>query len=221
MPPDTFKTDGRVSALVGHRIVVADDEQHVLAAMSQLLESAGHVVVGRALSGEEAVWLNQTLSPDIVILDVQMPGMDGLEAAQRMMAACPVPIVICSAHYDDDLMNKAANVGVYAYVVKPCRLADLLPAVNVAVSRFEDAKLLKGEVDTLRENLTTRKLVEQAKGIVMRTRNLSEDEAHRFLQQESQRQSKPLADLAKAIILAEKSFSPKIYGGKTALAAPL
>ena len=140
----------------GHKIVVVDDEEHILLTLSQLLESAGHTVVGKATSGKDAVNLNEALNPDVVLLDMQMPGMDGLEAARQMMSNQPVPIVICSAYYDDELVKAASDVGVYAYVVKPCRLADLLPAINVAVSRFEDSKNLKGEVDILREALENR-----------------------------------------------------------------
>lgn len=191
----------------GHRIIIADDEPQVLSTLAQLLESAGQVVVGKASSGEEAVWLNQTQDADVVIMDLKMPGMDGLEAAERIMATRPVPVVICTAHCDDCAVDAAASLGVYAYVVKPCRLADLLPTISVAISRFHDAKLLKNEVESLGEALESRKLVEQAKGIVMRTRRVTEEEAHRFLQRESQRQSKPLSDLAKAIILAEKTFA--------------
>lgn len=194
----------------GRRIIVADDEPQVLSTISQLLESAGHSVVGRASTGEEAIWLSQTLDPDVVFLDVKMPGIDGLEATRRIMSSCPVPIVMCTAYCDDELMSQAAGVGVYAYVVKPCRLADLLPAMNVAVSRFEESKLLRGEVAALKETLTARKWIEQAKGIIMRTRHISEEEAHSFLQRESQRQSKPLPELAQAIVLVEKTLSPRI-----------
>lgn len=196
--------------MAGNRIIVADDEPHVLSALAQLLQSAGHTVIGKTTNGEEAVCLSQMLDPDIVLLDVQMPGIDGLEAAKRIMSSKPVPIVICTAYYDEDLIGSAIDAGVYAYVVKPCRLADLLPAMNVAISRFRDAKALRGEVDTLKETLSARKLIEQAKGIVMRTRHLSEEEAHRFMQQESQRQSKPLSDLAQAIIIAEKALLSKL-----------
>lgn len=198
--------------MTGHRIVVADDDSHVLATLSQLVELAGHTVVGKASTGEEAIWLNQSLSPDVVILDLQMPGMSGIDAATRMMATHPVAIVVCTAYFDTEVINSAINAGAYAYLVKPCRMADLAPAINVAVSRFEESKLLKGEVNTLKDDLDSRKYIEQAKGIVMKTRQLSEDDAHRFLQAESQRQSKPISELAKAIILAQKAFSPTIYG---------
>lgn len=195
----------------GHRIIIADDEPQVLSTLAQLLESAGQTIVGKAATGEEAVWLNQTRDADVVLLDLKMPGMDGLEAAQRIMSTRPVPLVICTAYCDDETVDSAANLGVYAYIVKPCRLADLLPTISMAISRFLDVKLLKNEVESLEEALENRKLMEQAKGIVMRTRCVSEEEAHRFLQRESQRQSKPLPDLAKAIILAEKTFAATVF----------
>ena len=194
----------------GHRIIIADDEPQVLSTLAQLLESAGQTIVGKAATGEEAVWLNQTRDADVVLLDLKMPGMDGLEAAQRIMSTRPVPLVICTAYCDDETVDSAANLGVYAYIVKPCRLADLLPTISMAISRFLDVKLLKNEVESLEEALENRKLMEQAKGIVMRTRCVSEEDAHRFLQRESQRQSKPLPDLAKAIILAEKTFAATV-----------
>jgi len=195
----------------GHRIIIADDEPQVLSTLSQLLESAGQTVVGKASNGEEAVWMNQTLDADVVLLDLKMPGMDGLEAAQRIMSTRPVPVVVCTAYYDDIAVSSAANLGVYAYIVKPCRLADLLPTISMAISRFHDVRLLKNEVELLEEALESRKLLEQAKGIVMRSRQVSEEDAHRFLQRESQRQSKPLPELAKAIILAEKTLASTVH----------
>jgi len=203
--------------MVERKVVVVDDEPHVLSTLAQLLESAGHTVVGKAATGEEGVCLNEALKPDVVLLDLQMPGMGGIQAANCMMSSRPVPIVICTAYYDDELVNAAAGVEVYAYVVKPCRLPDLVPAINMAVSRFEDARLLRGEVDALKNALAARKWIEQAKGILMRTRHLAEDEAHKFLQQESQRQSRPLSELAKAIVLAEEALLSGVHcNGKVA-----
>ena len=198
--------------MTGHTVLLADDDVQVANVVSKLLESAGHTVVGKAANGNDAVWLNQTLCPDVAIVDLQMPVTDGLQASKKMMETRPVPIVICTAFYDDKLINKASNNGVYAYVVKPCRLADILPAINVAISRFEETRLLKSELDSMREALEARKWIEQAKGIVMRTRQLQEADAHRFLQQQSQRQSKPLHEIAKAIVVAEDALSPKLYG---------
>jgi len=198
--------------VVGHTVVIADDDSDVVSAMSQLLETAGDTVVGRAVNGEEAMWLCQSLRPDVLLLDIQMPGVNGLEAAKRIMAFSPVPIVICSAYYNDKLINAAGKIGVCAYVIKPCRLEQLLSAINLAISHFHENNTLKGEVDALRETLENRKLIEQAKGIIMETRGISEDAAHMFLQQESQRQSRSLPELAKAIALAYKSLSPRVYG---------
>lgn len=200
--------------MTGHRIIVADDEPHILSSLVQLLQSAGHTVVGTASNGEEAVCLNETLDADVVIMDVRMPVVDGLEAAERMMQTKPVPVVMCTAYCDQELIDTAGKAGAFAYVVKPCRLSDLLPAIDLAICRFHDAMMLQGKVEALTENLKARKLIEQAKGIVMQARQLGESEAHHFLQQESQRQSKPLAELAEAIVLAEQAFSPRILGGR-------
>ena len=196
--------------MIGHSILVADDEAKVVDSLSQLLESAGYSVVGAASTGQEAVAMNETLQPSLVLLDMKMPGMDGLEAAKRMMASRPVPIVACTAYFQDDMVDEATEAGVYAYVVKPFRLADLLPALKVAITRFEEVEQAKAEVGDLKQALEARKWVEQAKGVVMRTRNLSEEQAHRFLQQESQRQATKLTDLAKAIVTADKTLSPKV-----------
>lgn len=189
--------------MVEYRILIADDEPHIVDALSQLLESAGHHVIGKSMNGADAVELTQTLEPDVVIMDLRMPGMDGLKAAKQIMKTHPVPIVVCSAYFDDELINAVSNAGVFAYVVKPCRLSDLLPAIKVSMSRFEESRILKGEVKQLKQTLEERKCIEKAKGIIMRVRQIPEEQAHRFLQIESQRQSKSLMELAKAIILAD------------------
>ncbi len=198
--------------MTGHRILVVDDEPQVLSSVVQLLQSAGHTVVGTAKTGEEAVWLNRNLDVDVIIMDVRMPGMDGLEAAKLIMQSRPVPIVMCTAHCDQELIETAGKAGAFAYVVKPCRLSDLLPAIDLAIWRYHDAKMLMGKVEALTEDLRSRKLVEHAKSIIMRARQLGESEAHQFLQQESQRQSKRMVELAEAIVLTEQSFSPRILG---------
>jgi two-component system, response regulator PdtaR len=195
--------------MAGYSVVVADDEPHVLNTLSQLIEFAGHRVVGKASDGDEAISLNQTMCPDVVVLDLVMPGMTGLDTAKQMMVTRPVAIVACTAHYDDDLVNSASSTGIYGYVVKPCSQAALVSAIQVAVSRFRDSRVLRVEVDALKEALASKKVVEQAKSIVMQTRQLSEDEAHKFLQQESQRQSRSLTELAEAVISAERALFPK------------
>ena len=108
--------------------------------------------------------------------------------------------------------DAASRIGVFAYVVKPCKLANLVPAMDIAISRFHDVNLLRSEVDSLNEALANRKVIEQAKGIIMRTRGFSEEAAHKFLQVESQRQSKSLPELAKAIVMAHEAFTPRVYG---------
>jgi two-component system, response regulator PdtaR len=187
----------------GHTVVVADDEAHVLNTLSQLLESAGYVVVGSAKTGAEAVALNRSLQPDVLLLDLRMPGMDGLEAVKRIMAERPAPIVACSAYHDDKLIAEASGVGVYSYVTKPCRQETLVAALNVAMSRFDEAKRLRDEVCDLKETLEARKWIERAKPIIMQVRGLSEEDAHQFLKTASRKQGKPVAILAEAIVSTE------------------
>ena len=153
----------------------------------------------------------------IVLLDIKMPGMSGLEAAKHMMDSRPVAIVMCTAYSDEKLVMAATKVGVYAYIVKPFRLQNLLPAMHVAAWRFEENKLLRGEVDILKEAMIARKLVEKAKGVVMKARCLSEEAAHKFLQHESQRQSKSLTDLAKAIVTAHDALLPNAHSARSTL----
>lgn len=189
-------------------ILIADDEPHTAHALAELVESAGYRVVGKATTGEETVLLNETLSPDVVILDILLSGeIDGLQAADIMMKTRPVPVVVCTARYDDRSLDCASRIGAYAYITKPCRSMDLLPAINLAIERFEESKTLKEEVRNLKQALEDRKIVEQAKGIVMHTYQMTECEAHRFLQHESQRQRKSLPELAQSILLADKTPS--------------
>ena len=189
--------------MTGHTVVVADDEAHVLDTLSQLLESAGYVVVGSAKTGAEAVTMNRCLQPDVLLLDLKMPGMDGLEAVKRIMADRPAPIVACSAYHDDKLIAEASGIGVHAYVTKPCRQEAIVAALNVAMSRFDEEKQLRDEVRELKETLEARKWVERAKHIIMQVRGISEEDAHRFLKTASRKQGKPVAIFAEAIVSTE------------------
>jgi len=199
--------------LMQTRVLVADDDEQVLTSLSGLLESAGYCVVGRARSGREACELNSTLNPDIVLLDVKMPDMDGLNAAKTMMETSPVPVVLCTAYCDQELIDGAARAGVFGYITKPFRLQQLVPAMTVARNRYQDAINLKKEIGGLEKTLEDRKWIEKAKGIVMRRRGMDEEQAHSYLQKESQRRSQPLAELAKAIVMAEDMLKTRIIGG--------
>lgn len=201
------------------RVLVADDEEQVLDGLAALLETAGYSVIAKAANGQEVLELNEALSPDVILLDVKMPDMDGIEVTRAIMKAKPVPIILCTAHCDEALMLSAAEAGVYAYLIKPFHLSDLVPAITMAKHRFADLVNQQIEVRKLRETLEARKWIEKAKGIVMKNRNLDEEQAHRYLQMESQRRSQALSDLARAIVTAEEMFSVKVIGQSTSAAA--
>ncbi len=183
-------------------VLVADDETIIAMGIETTLAKMGHTVVGRARTGGEAVTKAVDLSPDLVIMDVKMPDMDGIEASRRILAHRAVPIIILSAYSDSDLIARADAVGVSNYLVKPVTEADLRPALTIAISRFRQLHALEEEVGSLKEALRTRKLVERAKGILMDRKGLSEADAFKMLQQMSRNQNIPMAKLAESILTA-------------------
>lgn len=188
------------------RVVVADDESIRIMSLKSQLQAMGHEVVGEAINGKMAVELVRKLSPDLVIMDIKMPEMDGIQASESIAAENPVPIVLLTAYSEKELAERAANAGIFAYLVKPVSEDDLLPAIILATSRFKEFQELKEGLDSLKEALEARKLVEQAKGILMNRRNLTEAEAFRRMQIQSQNENKKLVDIARAIIMANKVF---------------
>lgn len=185
------------------RILIADDESLHLLSLRGQLEKLGHRVIAEASDGRQAIALGRETKPDLAILDIKMPEVDGIEAAQTMMNECPLPIILLSAYSEGDLAERAASSQVAAYLMKPVSENDLLPAIGLAMSRFGEFQALHKEVDDLREALETRKMVERAKGILMRRLNLTEEEAFRRLQRRSQNENKKLGDIAKAIVVAD------------------
>jgi response regulator NasT len=184
------------------RVLIADDEAlHNLALTSQL-DTLGHQVVATAANGKEAVDLARECRPDIVFLDIRMPVMTGPEAAQRIAADRPVPIIILSAYSDNRTVDEATRSPIFHYLVKPVDPDDLAPAIAVARARFDDWVDAKRQRDQLEVKLEERKLIERAKGLLMDTRNLSEREAYRFLQKTSQDKNTPMVELARKILLA-------------------
>jgi response regulator NasT len=186
------------------RVLIADDEALRLLSLRQQLEGMGHQVVGEATTGDEAVSLARELKPDLLIMDIRMPGLDGIDAAKQITAERPVPIVLVTAYSEKALAERAADAGIFAYLMKPVSEADLLPAIILAASRFEEFRELRKEIEDLREALEARKLIEQAKGILMNRRNLTEQEAFRRMQLQSQNENRKLVDIARAIIMADK-----------------
>ncbi len=189
------------------RILIADDEAIIRLGLKSTLEQMGHQVVGAAADGEAAVSLARETRPDLVMLDIKMPGLDGLSAAEAISAERPVPIVILSAYSDRDLVERAASLAVHGYLVKPFRPAELGPTIEIALSRFEEAEALRQEADDLQEALRTRAIVEQAKQLVMQKYGLREGDAFRMLQQQARRERRSMRDICKDLLDREQSLS--------------
>jgi len=184
------------------RILIADDEAIRLMSLRTQLLTLGMDVVGEATTGREAVELALKTRPDLAILDIKMPDGDGIEAARAITGAHPIPIIVLTAYADQALVERAAAAGVFAYLVKPVGEEDLLPAILTARARFGEFRELRKEVATLSEALEARKLIERAKGILMDRLRISEAEAFRRMQVQSQRENKRLVEIARAIITA-------------------
>lgn len=188
------------------RILLADDEALIRLDLREMLTEAGHEIVDEAANGQEAVQLAQELHPDIVVMDVKMPVMDGLTAAQQITEAEIAPVLLLTAYSQQDIVARATEAGVIAYLVKPVREQQLFPAVEVAVSRFRAWQELGRELDELKESLATRKLVDRAKGILMTAHKMTEQEAYRKMQQFSMAKRISLKKLAEEIIAADEKY---------------
>jgi two-component system, response regulator PdtaR len=182
------------------RVLVAEDETLIRLDLTQLLERAGLDVCAEAGDGVEAVELARTAKPDVAILDVKMPHLDGIEAARRIVAERPIPVVIVSAYAERALVERAADAGVYGYLSKPFREEDLLPAIATARARFDELESVRGEVESLTEALAARKAIERAKGILMEKERLTEDEAFARLRRASQTSGRTMRVIAEAVI---------------------
>jgi two-component system, response regulator PdtaR len=165
-----------------HRVVIAEDEALIRMDLAEMLGEEGYVVVGQAADGEQAIQLAEELKPDLVILDVKMPRLDGISAAERIAEKRIAPVVILTAFSQRDLVERARDAGAMAYLVKPFTRNDLVPAIEMAVSRFAEISALEGEVADLSERLETRKAVERAKGILQKDLGLTEPDAFRWIQ---------------------------------------
>lgn len=186
------------------RILLVDDESIIRLDLREMLKEHGHEIVGEASSGEEAVTLAAKLDPDLIVMDIKMPVMDGLEAVRRINAERTIPVIMLTAYSQPELVQQATELGVYGYLVKPIKEADILPAIEVALARAGELRALQEEVGSLKETLETRKQVEKAKGILMENYGLSEAAAFRKIQKLSMDKRKPLKEIAEAIILARE-----------------
>jgi AmiR/NasT family two-component response regulator len=182
------------------RILVAEDETLIRLDLKEILERAGFDVCAEARDGEEAVALARDAQPDLAILDVKMPRLDGIEAARRILDERPIPIVMLTAYGHDELVSRAVEAGVFGYLVKPFRESDLLPAISAARARHAELEALRAEAESLADALATRKVVERAKGLLMEREGLSEPDAFARLRRASQVSGRPMKVVAEALI---------------------
>jgi two-component system, response regulator PdtaR len=182
------------------RVVVAEDEALIRLDVVEMLTEAGYDVVGQAGDGEQAVQLAEQLRPDLVVLDIKMPVLDGISAAERITAARWSGVVLLTAFSQRELVERAGDAGAMAYVVKPFTSADLLPALEIAVSRHQQITALEAEVADLSDRFETRKLVDRAKGVLQTSFGLTEPDAFRWIQKTSMDKRLTMREVAAAII---------------------
>ncbi|HHX63281.1 MAG TPA: response regulator [Chloroflexi bacterium] len=187
------------------RVVIADDESVIAMDLREMLNNLGYLVVGEAGDGRSAVNLARELRPDVVLMDIKMPDMDGIEAAKVLTEERIAPVVLITAFSQRDLVERAKEAGVVGYLVKPIQETDLTPAIEIAISRFHEFRELEKEVDNLQDQLETRKLVDRAKGILMDSQGLTEAAAFRRIQKMSMNTRKSMREIAQAIILTHEA----------------
>ena len=182
------------------RVLVAEDEAIIRLDLAEMLREAGYDVVGQAGDGEQAVAMAIELKPDIVIMDVKMPVMDGITAAEQIGKERICPVVMLTAFSQTELVERARDAGVMAYIVKPFTADDLRPAIDIATSRWQELKALEAEIADLGERLETRKLVDRAKGVLMTQLKLSEADAFRWIQKTAMDRRLGMKEVAEAVI---------------------
>jgi two-component system, response regulator PdtaR len=195
------------------RVLIVEDDSLVGMGLRGQLEKLGHIVIGQASTAAEAQKFYREQHPDIVLLDIRLDGFDGIELARQLLAESRCPMIIISAFSDKELVARASAVGVFGYLIKPVSAEGLQAQIEVAVRRFEEHERVLHEKEQLSQTLENRKLIERAKGIFMRRLKLDEGEAHRRLQQESQKRRIGLADLARKIIESEDLLGGGGTGG--------
>ena len=189
------------------RVIIADDEVIIRTDLKEMLGNLGYLVVGETSDARSAVNLSRELRPDIVILDIRFEGddFDGIEAARILTEEKIAPVLLLTAFSQQELVERAKDAAVSGYIVKPFRESDLAPAIEIALSRFDEFRALEKQVGDLEEALATRKVVDRAKGILMDTQSLQESEAFRKIQKMSMNTRKPMKEVAEAIILAHQA----------------
>ena len=185
---------------MGYRIVIGDDESIIRMDLCEMLEDAGHTVVGEAADGLEALELVRKEKPDIVLLDIKMPRLDGIHAARMIGHEGLAPVLLLTAYSQDDMVDKAKDSGVLGYLVKPVSPVNLFPAIEIAIAQFARQREAARQLEEMNDRIETRKAVDRAKGCLMDLYHISEDEAYRRLQQYSMKNRKPLKTVAESVI---------------------
>ena len=186
------------------RIILAEDDAVIRMDLKEELERQGYLVVGQVGDGQSAVNLARELRPDLVVMDFRMPEMDGIAAAEILTREKIAPVLLLTAFSEDDLIARARDAGVVHYVTKPWRQSDLKPAIEIALSRFQEFRIIEAKVKDLEQSLETRKYVERAKGVLMEKQHLTEQEAFRRIQKLSMNNRKSMREVAEAILLTEE-----------------
>lgn len=184
------------------RLVIADNESIIRLDLREMLEDAGHEVVGEAINGRKAVELTRMHQPDLVIMDIKMPEMDGITAARKIADEKLAPVLLLTAFSQPEIVEKARDSGVLGYLVKPVRESNLFPAMGIALSRWEEMQGLEEELGKLKDSLETRKTVDRAKGILMAAHKLGEQEAYRRIQRYAMMKRLSIKEVAEAIVKA-------------------
>lgn len=182
------------------RIIIADNESIIRMDLKELLQEAGHEVIAEASDGLKAVELTRKLHPDLVIMDIKMPEMDGITASKIISNEKIAPVLLLTAYSQKEIVDKAKDSGVLAYLVKPVKEANLFPAMEIALSRFREFTDLEKELEDIKNSLETRKILDRAKGILMDSLQISESEAFRRIQQYSMNKRKSIREVAESII---------------------
>jgi response regulator NasT len=187
------------------RILIAEDETISRMDLREMLENLGYAVVGEASDGVAAVNLARALTPDLVLMDIKMPGLDGIGAAETLAQEQLTPVLLLTAYSDREFVDRAVDAGVMGYLVKPFQEAQLKPAIEVALERWREKRQIEHDLAQTQETLETRKLVERAKGVLMDSQNLKESEAFRRIQRLSMNSRKSMREVAEAILLAHEA----------------
>ncbi|MGE5219340.1 MAG: ANTAR domain-containing response regulator [Chloroflexota bacterium] len=188
------------------KVLVIDDHEPSRCHLVSILAEGGYEIAGQGVNGKTALALARTADPDVILMAVGLPGIDGLDTARDMMQARPVPIILTTSHYDAATIERAKLARVMAYLVKPLRAEELNPTIELVITRFREFVALRTENSTLKETLEARKQIERAKGLLMQQRGMSEEQAYTLIKKTSMNLRKPMAEVAQAVIVAGGIF---------------